>query len=70
MFLSNKVKLFFKLIYSAAPTTSAPEATTAASSSGSRSNGGCQTFNANECEVKCIKMDANGCLHCDCSGWL
>ena len=52
----------------AAPTTLEPESTTAASSGGSGNNGVFPAFKANECDMRCIKMDSHGCLHCDCSG--
>ncbi|XP_076080670.1 uncharacterized protein LOC143051656 isoform X3 [Mytilus galloprovincialis] len=49
----------------AAPTgtTNAPSGTT---SGGNGNNGGCPAFDANQCDIKCTKMDVNGCLHCEC----
>ncbi|XP_071138659.1 loricrin-like [Mytilus edulis] len=44
-------------------TTNAPSGTT---SGGNGNNGGCPAFDANQCDIKCTKMDVNGCLHCEC----
>ncbi|XP_052085124.1 mucin-5AC-like [Mytilus californianus] len=46
--------------------TAAPSGTTNAPSGGNGNNGGCPAFDANQCDIKCTKMDVNGCLHCEC----
>ncbi|XP_063437937.1 mucin-5AC-like isoform X2 [Mytilus trossulus] len=50
----------------AGTTIAATSGTTNTPSGGNGNNGGCPAFDTNQCDIKCTKMDVNGCLHCEC----